>query len=333
MAEFSVFHPHMYNHLKKNSPSLMLARFAKFFLQLLGWQTPTNETGRVLKESVKNFSSLLVVYPCSTGWDLLILWTFLSSEIPNVNWWLLREKLPWWFFRILPQKRRVADTLATAITFNHRNFCDVYLVPEDMISVEEIPRIAESVAIIGANYHPNVRRVHISAQSSKYETSVDYLPYYLSQFLRLNPGNFPVISPTYFKREGITYKPCLSGAMILSAFDPLAVSYLANFFAAGVLMPLCYEICATSMLINLWLLCTKRHSAQIFLQSWVVVHMAIKIMTGDPQPLLGILLALQMWVMIRVREAVFDWTTANINPRLVASYSLSITLLIYSLAY
>jgi hypothetical protein len=302
----------------------MYAHFVKFFLRTLGWRDLSNETKTLLRSSVQKFDSLLIVYPSTSAWDLLILYAFLSTEISNTNWWLFGEKLPRWFFRVLPAKRKISGSIATAIHYNHKNFCNVYLAPEGSISIEQIPEIAESVAVVGTNYHPNVRKVHVSAQSNKYEVSVDYLPYYLSQFLRVNPGKFPVIAPTYLKRKGITYKPCLRGAMILSVFDPLAVSYLVNCLFAVFLLS--GPVCWTSLIVNLWLLYTKYHGSQMFLQSFVVTHLALKFMSGPTELLCFLILACQSLLMLTISDTPFNWGKAEVNARCLASYTLLLTL-------
>jgi hypothetical protein len=308
----------------------MLQHLLKFLFQLLGWRDMEQETKDVLKKSVQTHDSLLIVYPSSSSWDLLLIYAFLSTSVAECNWWLFREKLPRWFCKVLPNKRKILDSTATAISFSHQNFCDIYLVPEDLITVEEIPQIAASVAVVGANYHPDVRRVHISAQSKKYDTSVDYLPYYLSQFLRLNPGDLHVMTPTYLKKKGITYKPCLTGKLILTAFDPLALGYLAHVLLAALMFPVLGWTAILSFSCHLFLLHSKSHQLQIFLQALVLVRICLSIIMSD-HPLawlVSLSLSYQSFIMTRAHTH-FNWTVSNTRRRLVASYGLALNCMFY----
>jgi hypothetical protein len=307
--------------------------FVTAFFRLFGWNGIPEDTKDLIRSTTATRKNLLLIYPHSSKWDLQILLSFLWSAISGCNWFVIADELPFIFWILWPMKSKVAGKTAWCLRWSGVDACDVYIQSENELS-GDLGEISQTVGVVGPNYHPEIRCVHAAAQSAKYTTSSEYIPYYLTQFVRLNNRNKIIATPTYIRKRGITYKSCATGKTLLAPFDPMCLAYFTNIVCSILVAFHNLKLAAISAALNGFLLFSRAHSASNMMATIVMAKIALEcVVSSSPGTIFSCMnLMLQAAVLFWTMENEFSWNVAVFNRHFVSTISVGLSMIIHTFA-
>ena len=307
--------------------------FTTAIFRLFGWNPIPQDTQDLIRTTTATRKNLLLIYPNSSEWDLPILLSFLWSAISGCNWFVVTEELPFIFRCLWPMKSKVAGKTAWCLGWSGAETCNVYIQSENESS-GDLGEISQCVGVVGPNYHPEIRCVHAAAQSGKYATSSEYIPYYLTQFVRLNNRNKTVATPTYIRKRGITYKSCVTGKTILAPFDLMCVAYFTNIVCSILVAFHNFKLAVISGALNGFLLVNRCHWASSLMSVVVLAKIALEcVASSSPGTIFSCMnLMLQAAMLYWTIEHEFSWNVPTFTRHFMSTISVGLSMIIHTLA-
>jgi hypothetical protein len=200
----------------------MFTWLKQLFLSTIGWEPCLSEVEKQKMENVPE-GGLLLLYPETSFWDSFLIWLTVSQL--DVNLYFITSPKSWLSRFFGAYKFLDYDFVSTK--FIGQNQTSIYLMSENLYEeYGQLEFISEHlstkrVGVIGANFHPKVKCVHM-AHFGKNMSTPELVEYGLQQYFPLNVDRKIVTTPV-MRSKGISYKAMFKNRCMPYAVDMYGV--------------------------------------------------------------------------------------------------------------